>query len=118
VVQHPFAATTLFIWSSLLIWIADFLFVYVLAALACARGFVHVELFGIGIVPLLTTSSTVLAGLATGGVMLVAAGRVRREEAADPNTQFIRSVTLGASALVLVALVWLALPPLIAQARC
>jgi hypothetical protein len=116
--EHRFASTTLFIWSSLLIWMADFLFVYVFAALACARGFAHVELSGIGIVPFVTTTSTVLAGLATGGVMWIAAGRVRREDAADPNTQFIRSVTLGASALVLLALVWLALPPLIAEARC
>jgi hypothetical protein len=118
VVRHRFAATTLFIWSSLLIWMADFLFVYVFAALACARRFAHVELFDIGIVPLATTTSTVLAALATGGVMWIAAGRLRREEAADPNTQFIRSVTLGASALVLVALAWLSLPPLIAAARC
>ena len=117
-VQHRFASTTLFIWSSLLIWMADFLFVYVFAALACARRFVHLELFGVGIVPFATTTSTVLAALATGSVVWIAAGRVRREEAADPNTQFIRSVALGAGALVLVALVWLALPPLIAQARC
>ena len=78
----------------------------------------HLELFGIGIVPFTATTSTVLAALATGAVMWIAAGRLRAQESADPNTQFIRSVALGASALVLVALVWLALPPLIAEARC
>jgi hypothetical protein len=116
--RHRFAATTLFIWSSLLIWMADFLFVYVLAALACARRFTHAQAFGIDIVPLAATTSTVLAALATAGVMWIAARRLRRETAADSDTQFIRSVTLGVSVLVLVALVWLALPPLITQARC
>lgn len=116
--QHRFASTTLFIWSSLLIWMADFLFVYVFAALACARRFVDADLFGIGIVPLVTTTATLLAALTTAAVMWIAARRVCQETTADPNTQFIRSVTLGASALVLLALLWLALPPLIVEARC
>jgi hypothetical protein len=116
--KHGFAATTLFIWSSLLIWMTDFLFVYVFAALACARSFAHVQLLGLGIVPVAATTATVLSALATACVAWFAAGRLRREMTADPHTQFIRSVTLGASVLVLIALAWLALPPLIAQARC
>jgi hypothetical protein len=117
--QHRFAVTTLFIWSSLLIWMADFLFVYVFAALACARRFADVQGFGgLGIVPVAATTATLLAALATACLAWFAARRLRQESTADPHTQFIRSVTFGTSVLVLIALAWLALPPLIAQARC
>jgi hypothetical protein len=115
---HRFASTTLFIWSSLLIWMADFLFVYVFAALACARRFAHAELFGIGIVPFVTSTSTVLAGLATTVVIWLSVRRLGEERAVDPNTRFIRRVTLGVSVLVLVALALLALPPLLTEVRC
>ena len=116
--QHRFASTTLFIGSSLLIWMADFLFVYVFAALACARGFANSELFGISIVPLVTTASTLLAALATAAVIWMAASRLRRKSTADRHARFIHRVALGAGVLALLALAWLALPPLIAVARC
>jgi hypothetical protein len=51
-------------------------------------------------------------------VMWIRARRLRDDPGADANSRFINLVTLGAGALALLALVWIALPPLLANNRC
>lgn len=116
--RHPFTPTAFFIWSGLLIWLLNFLFVYVFAALACAHGFFVARVLGIGIIPFVTTLSSVLAGISTGVVSWKTLQRMRSERDADSHSQFIRFLIVAAGALALVALVWVALPPLLLSVRC
>jgi hypothetical protein len=44
--QHRFASTTFLITGGLLVWMADFVFVYVFVAVACARGFADIVILG------------------------------------------------------------------------
>jgi hypothetical protein len=117
-VAHRFTSTAFLIWSGLLIWMGNFLFAYTFAALACARRFADREIFGVAIVPLVSSASSILAGLAIGAVMWIRVRRLRDDPGADANSRFINLVTLGAGALALLALVWIALPPLLANSRC
>jgi hypothetical protein len=115
--RHEFTPTALLIWSGLLIWMADFLFVYVFAALACARRFAHAEVFGVGIVPFATVIATAVAGLATAVVMWSAARRLQ-EGSTDGHSRFIFFVTAAAGGLGLIALLWVAIPALVLSTNC
>lgn len=117
--QYRLAPVTFFIWGGLLIWAVDFLVVYVFAAIACARGFSHVKLYGLGIVPLVTTLVSFVAFLATAAILRVA---LRGLGTAATDTlhpePFMNFVAFGLSALALVATVWLVLPPLLLGNAC
>lgn len=115
---HRFTRTALVIWSGLLVWMGNFLFVYVFAALACAQRFADVELLGIAVVPFATTASSILAAIVILTVMWIAARNLRVERSSDPHSRFIRFVTLGSAGLAFVALVWVALPALLANPGC
>jgi hypothetical protein len=117
-VAHRFTPTAFLIWSGLLIWMGNFLFAYSFAALACARRFAETEILGFAVVPLVSTASSILSGLAIVAVMWTRVRRLREEASADANSRFISFVTLGVGGLALLALVWIALPPLLANARC
>jgi hypothetical protein len=101
--------------GGLLAWIADFVFVYVFAAVACARGFADVSWFGVPIVTLMTLLASTLAGAAT---LLVARRgfRLQRDEATDDHARFIGFVTLASGGIALIALVLLVLPALVVTA--
>lgn len=116
--MNRFAPTAFLIWSGPLIWMGNFLFVYVFAALACAQRIADMELLGFGIVPFATTASSILAAVAILVVMRTAARRWHAESTSDTHSRFIRFVTLGSAALALVALAWVALPPLLATTAC
>jgi hypothetical protein len=116
--QHRFTPTTFFIWSGLLIYALDFLFVYVFAALACARRFAHVLWLGLPLVPLATTVSGVLAATAIGTIMWIAVRRNGMEANTDEHTRFIRFLAIAAGGLSLLALLWLTLPPLLLSNAC
>jgi hypothetical protein len=115
--RHAFTPTALLIWSGLLIWMTDFLFVYVFAALACARRFADVEIFGIGIVPFTTIIATVVAALATTVVMWSAARRLQ-QASTDRHSRFIFFVTAAAGGLGLIVLLWVAIPALVLSTKC
>src|SRR3990170_6969517 len=102
--QHRFAPTTFLITGGLLIWMTNFMFVYVFAAVACARGFAQLRLANLPIIPVVTTMAVLLAGAAT--IELLRQG-VKRLRAAggDEHTRFIGFVTLATSAIALVALI-------------
>lgn len=94
---------------------ADFVFVYGFAAVACARGFSDVSWFGLPIVTLMTLLASSVAGAVT--VLVVRRGyRLRRDEAADERERFIGFVTLASGGLALIALVLLVLPALVVSA--
>jgi threonine dehydrogenase-like Zn-dependent dehydrogenase len=115
--RHAFTPTVLLIWSGLLIWMTDFLFVYVFAALACARRFADVEIFGVGIVAFATVVATVAAGLAT-TVMMWSAARRLQQASTDRHSRFIFFVTAAAGGLGLIALLWVAIPALVLSTKC
>ena len=96
----------------------NFLFVYVFAALACAQRFANVKLFGMGIVPFATTASSILSAVAILAVMWTAERRLRVEPKSDAHSRFIRFVTLGSAGIAFGALMWVALPPLLATVDC
>lgn len=101
--------------GSLLAWLADFVFVYVFAAVACARGLAAMRFMGIGIVPLATLLSTLAAAVVTLVLMRIAARRIHRPST-DEHSRFIAFVAFATSVLGLIAAVWLALPALLIAA--
>ncbi|MDQ3774676.1 MAG: hypothetical protein M3461_10060 [Pseudomonadota bacterium] len=110
-----FAPTLFFISAGLLIWGADFLFIYVFAALACARGFDDAILFGIGVVPLAVGVATAIASAMTGAVLISA---VRGAEQGPSTSRFLQRLTLGLAVLALVAIAWNGLPALLVHRTC
>jgi hypothetical protein len=114
--QHRFAPTTFFITGSLLTWMGAFVFVYTLGALACARGFAHVRVLAMPILPLATTLAAVVAGAAT--VVLLIRGWRRYQAAGDEHSSFIGFVALATSVIVLIALLLLSLPPYLLARSC
>lgn len=98
--------------SGFLIWAAHLLIVYVVEALACARGFADLRLLGLGVVPLTTAVATAAAVLAVGAILLATArpggGGPDRFSAAP----FLRRLTAIVAGLSLVGILWDALPVL------
>ena len=113
--QHPFTRTAFLILGGLLVWIADFVFVYVFAAVACARGFADVSWFGVPIVTMMTLLASAIAGAAT--VLVVRCGyRLQRDAATDEQSRFIGFVALASGGIALLALMLLVLPALVISA--
>jgi hypothetical protein len=113
--EHRFTPTTLFITGSLLVWMANFVVVYVIAALACARGFADMRLAGLPIVPVATTACSVAAAVVT-FVLLRRGARELRDRAGSDHSRFLGFVALTTSVLALIALVLVALPALLTGA--
>jgi hypothetical protein len=104
--QHRFTSTTLLLTGALLVWIADFAFVYVFSAVACARD------FGVSLVPVVTTGVSLAAAIATVWIWR----RGYRSHQGSEHDRFIAFVTLATSTIALVALGMLILPPLLIRA--
>lgn len=113
--QHRFTATSFLVVGGLLVWMADFVFVYVFAAVACARGFADVSLLGLPVVTLATLLSSLIAAAIT--VLIVRRGyRLSSAVDMDEHTRFIGFVTWAGGGLALVALVLLVMPVLVMSA--
>ncbi|MDY6945812.1 MAG: hypothetical protein SXG53_08850 [Pseudomonadota bacterium] len=113
--QHRFAATTFLALGGLLAWMANFVFVYVFAAVACARGFADASVLGLPIVTLATLSSSLTAGAIT--LLLVRRGyRLHTAVEMDEHSRFIGFVTCAGAALALVALLLLVMPVMVMSA--
>lgn len=113
--RHPFTATTLLILGGLLVWMADFVVVYVFAAVACARGFADVSWLGVPIVTATTIVASLIAGAIT--VLLVRRGyRLQSAVETDDHSRFIGFVTYASGGIALIALVLLVLPALVVTA--
>ena len=108
---RTFPRTALFIAAGLLIWAADFLFIYICAAIACARGLADATVLGLGIVPLVSSGATAIALAATG--IIIAKG-ARRSRTGDPsNGAFAGSLAAIAALLALIAILFTGLPGLL-----
>jgi hypothetical protein len=115
--DRKFTPTTFFLWSGLLIWAADFLLIYVIEAIACAKGFAAARILGIGVIPLTTLICSAAAAAASA---LIVRHCVRRLSAArsDQRVQFTFFVTAATGALALIAILWTALPGLLLRTGC
>jgi hypothetical protein len=113
--QHRFTATTFLLLGGLLVWMANFVFVYVFAALACARGFAYGTLFGLPIVTFAALLASLLAAAVT--VWIVRRG-YRLLNAAETNetTRFIGFVATAGGVLSLIALALLFMPTVVITA--
>jgi hypothetical protein len=108
-----FTTTVFLIWGGLMCWAGYFLFVYVFAALACARQFHHYTVAGIGIVPFATFAALPIALATTLWVVRHARRRIRAD--VSPLARFL-AISLGS--LAVLGMVWIALPVLILRASC
>lgn len=114
--DEDFIRKSLFMIGGLLVWGAHFGIVYVFNALACARGFVAVSVFGLGIVPVVVVGSTILALAATGWILLLAYRRTGPAAASRDDkavNEFLRYTTITIATLSLVAIAWSGVPALI-----
>lgn len=114
--ESAFPRSALFITAGLLIWAADFLFIYVFAALACARGYADASVLGFGIVPFASAISSIAAFAASGAVAL-AAQRYRRRNARD-HDQFRRGLAFIVAVLSLIAVAMTAVPGMLIKGTC
>lgn len=106
-----FPRTALFTAAGLLIWAADFLFIYIFAAIACARGYADLTVFGAGIVPLASFVATVIALVATG--LVIRAGARRAGAGGASSGAFLGGVAAIAALLALIAILFTGLPVLL-----
>jgi hypothetical protein len=106
--ERRFGRTAFYIAGGLLLWIANFTFVYAFAAVACARGFATQRVLGIGIVLFVTMLMSIIAAVATVWLLV----RALRSTTTEEHAQFLRFVACATCILALIALAWLALPVL------
>ncbi|HET8726376.1 MAG TPA: hypothetical protein VFO41_02595 [Alphaproteobacteria bacterium] len=95
--------------SGFLIWAVHFLFVYIFTALACARRFADIGVFGVGIVPLAVGLATIVAAGSLAAICLVS---LRPGPAKTPSAHFLRRLTALVAGLSFVAVVWAGVPTL------
>lgn len=105
-----------------LVWSAHFLAIYVFTAIACARGFFHHEVFGIGIVPLVGSALSLVALAVIADALYLSWYRwLGDEPEGQPppphdrgdvasRREFMAYAGLLLSALALIATVWQTLP--------
>ncbi len=109
-----FIRKSLFVLGGLLIWAAHFGFVYVFNALACARGFQGLRLFGFGAVPVTIGLATTIAAVAVLALLIIALRAPGRVNAMHgPSADFLRHLSTAVSLLSLVAIGWTSLPALL-----
>jgi len=113
--KQSFVRESVFAAAGLLIWAADFLFIYVFAALACARGFAGSTAAGFGVVQLASALSTLIAFVAAAAVVVAAH---RCTKAADSSTVFRLRVAFATGALGLIAIAITGMPGVLVRATC
>lgn len=110
-----FTRVTLVIMGPLLAWLACFTAVYVLGALACARGFAGARVAGVGVIGLMTT---VLVLATAAFTVWQATSALRHQRSTAHNDKFSGFLALSLGGLVMFGLVLMALPALIVQPPC
>jgi hypothetical protein len=114
--ERRFTAAALRLWGALLVWFGYFLLVYVVAALACERGFADARVIGVGVVSLVSGVGLVLSLAAT--LALLAATRRGARDGPARGARFTDRLGWTLGLLALVALVWTALPHLLLRTGC
>lgn len=113
-----FTPTTMFICGGLLIWAADFLLMYVVAAIACARQFASLAVLGLPFVAMFGTALTAVSILAIVWLVRVAVRRLRAEHASDRAVRFIYFLAASIGSFSIVAVVFNALPAWLLATEC
>ena len=91
--EKGFASRLLLASAGLLVWGAHFLFIYVFAALACARSFADLRLIGFGIIPFAILAGSVAALLMLAWLSIRAWRTENEASSADPDTpRFLRYI--------------------------
>jgi hypothetical protein len=120
--EPRFARATLLVTAGLLVWAANFLFIYVFAALACARGYAHETVFGIGIVSFASTGSTVIAAAASCAVMTAGMRRADAGRGVLPDeasaSMFLGRLAVTVTMLALIAIAFTGLPGWLVARAC
>jgi hypothetical protein len=111
-----FTPTALFLCGGLLIWATDFLIVYVLAAIACAKPHIGGSFAGIPFVALVGTAVTLIAAVATVILVRIALRRLRAEGRTPSG--FIYFLTTSIGAIALLAMFFNVLPAWLLAAEC
>jgi hypothetical protein len=115
---HRFTPIAIFICAGLLIWAGDFLIIYVVAAVACAKGYAETIIFGIPLVAFVGTAITIAAGGATWAVLQIAISRLRKYPEADASARFIYFLAGAVATLGLLAILFNALPAWLLATQC
>ena len=113
---HPFTATTVFMCGGLLIWAADFLVVYVIAAIACAKGYASSTVLGVPFVAFVASVVTLLAVAATVWVVRVAVGQLRAR--GERGARFIYFLAASLGGMALLAIFFNVLPAWLLATEC
>ena len=113
---HPFTATTVFMCGGLLIWAADFFFVYVIAAIACAKGYASSTVLGVPFVAFVATVVTLLAAAATVLLVRVAVGQLRAQ--GERGSRFIYFLAASLGGMALLAIFFNVLPAWLLATEC
>lgn len=111
-----FIRKSLFMLGGLLVWGVHFALIYTLNALACARQFAGMRIFGFGIVPFTVSAMTLVALAATLVILLLAVrqrGPARASRDETPVNDFMRYMTITIAWLSFAAIAWNGVPALI-----
>ena len=106
----------LFMIGGLLVWAVHFTIIYGFTTVACANGFAASRVLGIGLVPFVIGTATLLAWAATGLVLRSAlSGPIppRSARYGESIERFMQYTTATIAVLSFVAIAWNALPVLI-----
>lgn len=114
--ERRFTVAAFRLWGGLLVWAAYFLLVYVVAALACERGFADVRVAGIDVLPFVTVAGLALSVAATAALLIVTRRGARVEPGRGARFADLLGWTVGL--LALLALAWTALPHLLLRTGC
>ena len=113
-----FTPTALFICGGTLIWASDFLAMYVIAAIACAKGWAALTIAGMPFVAFVGTVLTLAAGAGTIGVLRAGLKRLRENGRLDESVRFIYFLAAAIGVLALVAILYNALPAWFLATEC
>lgn len=113
---HPFTLTTLFICGGLLIWAADFVLVYVVAAIACAKGHATDTIAGIPFVAFVATVITIVAIAATLLLLRTAIRRLRAQT--QEANRFIYTLTMSIAGMATLAMFFNVVPAWLLAMEC
>ena len=114
--DRKFAPTVFLVVSGLAIWLTDFMLIYVVAAVLCARGGGSLQVFGAPAIAAITLCVSALAAASTLIVAHRAWGRART--ASDERARFTLFQAAALSGLALIAIAWTAAPALLLPPGC
>lgn len=113
-----FTPTAFLICAGLLIWAADFLLVYVIAAIACAKGFAGVTVLGLPFVAFVGTVLTLAACLATAVVLRIGVKHLQTNGRLGESVRFIYFLAAAIGALALIAILFNVIPAWVLATHC